>query len=78
MNMSNIPGFTGEASFSGTSESYHALRTSLAQAPDGVVSPQFCYTNMEGRVTECCYCYQGDCWCLPRRNILNLSPSEMG
>jgi hypothetical protein len=73
MNTSNTPGFTGEASISGIREGYRTLRSSLAQAPGGGVLPQFCYTNLEGRVTECCYCYQGDCLCLPRKNLLTLS-----
>jgi hypothetical protein len=70
----NIPGFTAEASLSGASEHYQTLGSSAAQAAGGVVLPQqfrtlydFCHTDMEGRITECCACYRGTCLCDPAK-----------
>ncbi len=77
MNTINTPGFTAEASLSGASEHYHMLGNSAAQAAGGVVLPQFCHTNLEGRITECCYCYRGSCWCEPvKKKPLTLLPTE--
>jgi hypothetical protein len=77
MNTSHLPGFTGEASFPARSKDYRTLRIPPVHASGSAVVPQFCYTNLEGNVTECCYCYQGDCWCLPRTDVLDFSPSDM-
>ena len=72
MNTINMPGFTAEASLSGASEHYHMPGSSTARAGGGVVLPQqlstlwdFCHTDMEGRITECCACYEGVCLCQP-------------
>jgi hypothetical protein len=74
MNRKNMPGFTAEVSLSGVSEHYQMLGSSSAQAAGGVLA-QFCHTNLEGRITECCYCYQGSCWCQPVKRI-TLFPTE--
>ena len=72
MNTINMPGFTAEASLSEATEHYHMLGSCTVRAGGGVVLPQqlrtlwdFCHTDMEGRITECCACYEGVCLCQP-------------
>ena len=82
MNTIRVPGFTAEASLSGAIEHYRMLGSSAARAAGGAVLPQqfrtlydFCHTDMEGRVTECCACYSGICLCNPaKKKPLELFP----
>jgi len=55
-----IPGFTAEASLDRTSQAY---LMALTPATADEVVPQWCYTNPGSRLTTCCYCDSGYCFC---------------
>jgi hypothetical protein len=53
MNAMNIPGFTAEASLYTSEERYRMARLSPLVAESGIVLPQFCFTDDDGR-RICC------------------------
>jgi hypothetical protein len=66
MNTINIPGFTAEASLYTAGERYRMAHFSLSVGEGGIVRPQFCFTDDDGR-TICCESF-GDFFSCSRGN----------
>ena len=73
-----MPGFTAEASLSGSGP-YYVPRRAAAEASGGALVPQFSwcyYTDTTPAIKRCCYCdeFGGGCVCRNAKPPLTLFP----